>query len=405
MALYDDYFTNEDKPFAENLNDALLLSNVFDMTVPIEFPKMFSNSTWVSTTSPRKCGVAVLTLKEGLPSGVTVGTDSTTGNSTLTGTGTVELSFYPNFNSFGKFKSMTWENTGTIVVNLKTTTGTTIASNISKGNIENQSSELRTLQEIVIEIVFTNATLKSFEVVMENKQATRYGATVGISDVTGLDDTITAIQGKNTEQDNRISDLEGVDAQILTYDLYSSNYNPNINSNVTISCRVKRVTGEDVEGATLTLYKNGSSVGSATTSELGVANWTVNCSEWGIQHFSVKNQSIDIRVTGYIQTSVNNGMYTIYEYEDRVGLRIHIDNPINFTTGIKVINDWAVPHRLAPRYPVMQICANGITATASTSIGVRESNGTNKTEIICKSLTGSDVSREAYAYLEWDKKY
>lgn len=192
MALYDDYFTNEDKPFAENLNDALLLSNVFDMTVPIQVPKMFSNSTWVSTTSPRKCGVAVLTLKDGLPSGVTVGTDSTTGNSTLTGTGTVKLSFYPNFNSFGKFKSMTWENDGTIVVNLKTATGTTIASNISKGAIENQSSDLRTLQEIVIEIVFTNATLKSFEVVMENKQQTRYGAEVGITDVTGLDDRLNA---------------------------------------------------------------------------------------------------------------------------------------------------------------------------------------------------------------------
>ena len=54
MAFYDNYFTNEDKPFAENLNDALLLSNVFDMTVDVEAPKMFSNSTWVSTTSPRK---------------------------------------------------------------------------------------------------------------------------------------------------------------------------------------------------------------------------------------------------------------------------------------------------------------------------------------------------------------
>ena len=47
MALYDNYFTNEDKPFAENLNDALLISNVFDFTVPIVLPTMFSNNTWV----------------------------------------------------------------------------------------------------------------------------------------------------------------------------------------------------------------------------------------------------------------------------------------------------------------------------------------------------------------------
>ena len=194
MALYDDYFRNEDKPFAENLNDALLLSNVFDLTVDIEAPKMFSNSTWVNSTSTRKCGVSLLTLKEGLPTGVTVETDSETGESVLTGTGTVKLSIYPNFNSFGKYESFTWENTGSIVVNLKTTAGTTIASNISKGVIQSQSTELRTLQEIVVEIVFTNATLKSFGFVMANKQQTRYGATVGIDDVTGLDDRLTAIE-------------------------------------------------------------------------------------------------------------------------------------------------------------------------------------------------------------------
>ena len=201
MALYDDYFTNEDKPFAENLNDALLLSNVFDMTVNIEFPKMFSNSTWVNTTSPRKCGVALLTLKEGLPNGISVSTADN--ESVLSGTGTVKLSFYPNFNAFGKFKSFNWTNDGTVAVNLKTTEGITIASNISKGNIENQSSELRTLQEIVIEIVMTNATLKTFEVVMENKQQTRYGATVGITDVTGLDDRFDSVADEIAQKQSK----------------------------------------------------------------------------------------------------------------------------------------------------------------------------------------------------------
>lgn len=198
MALYDEYFRNEDKPFAENLNDALLLSNVFDLTVGIEMPKMFSNSEWVNTTSPRKCSVAICTLKEGLPSGVTVGTDSETGKSILSGTGTVKLSFYPNFNSFGSYDSISWENDGSIVVNLKTAAGTTIANNINKGDVESQSSELKTLQEIVIEIVFTNATLYSFNIVMSNKEQERYGATVGITDVTGLQDNLDLKVDKET---------------------------------------------------------------------------------------------------------------------------------------------------------------------------------------------------------------
>lgn len=221
MALYDDYFRNEDKPFAENLNDALLLSNVFDLTVDIEAPKMFSNSTWVDSTSTRKCGVSLLTLKEGLPTGVTVGTDSETGESVLTGTGTVELSIYPNFNSFGKYESFTWENTGSIVVNLKTTAGTTIASNISKGVIQSQSSELRTLQEIVVEIVFTNATLHSFGFVMANKQQTRYGATVGIDDVTGLDSRLDGVDANLTSLNGIIDDIQANDDYNVSIPLWT----------------------------------------------------------------------------------------------------------------------------------------------------------------------------------------
>ena len=207
MSNYDEYITGTDKPFAENINDALLLSNVFDLTVPIQAPTMFKDSSWIDTTSRRKCGVAILTLEEALPSGVSISTVD--GQSVLTGTGTVKLGFYPNFNSFGRFKSISWEDIGTVQVNLKTVNNTTILSNIPKGIIENPSGELRKLQEIVIEIILNNSTLKTIDIVMENKQQTRYGAEVGISDVTGLDDTITAIQGKDTEQDGRLSLLEG----------------------------------------------------------------------------------------------------------------------------------------------------------------------------------------------------
>ena len=203
MALYDNYFTNEDKPFAENLNDALLISNVFDFTVPIVLPTMFSNNTWVDTTSPRKCGVAIATLKEALPSGISVGTSG--GNSTLTGTGTVKLLFYPNFNTFGKFKAINWESSNNkIQVNLKKKNGTSIASNISKGNL---SVNITDLEELLIEIVFTASdTLTSFTITMENKDSSnRYGADVKIQSVDGLETRLTNIESKNTSQDTAIN--------------------------------------------------------------------------------------------------------------------------------------------------------------------------------------------------------
>ena len=356
MALYDNYFTNEDKPFAENLNDALLLSNVFDMTVDVEAPLMFSNSTWVNTTSPRKCSVSILTLKDGLPSGVSVGTDSSTGNSTLTGTGTVSLSWYPNFNSFGKFKAISWENDGTIVVNLKTTNGTTIASNIHKGNIENQSSDLRTLQEIVIELVFTNATLYNLSVTMENKQQDRYGATVGITDVTGLDDTITAIQSKNTQQDERLSTLEGVDDGVFFYQVYANDYSPNIDGTVTVYCKCTDIGGVGVEDKSLTLYKDDTPVGTQTTNSNGVASWNVSFSDWNNHLFRCGNANLSLKAKGYKTYSLTNG--TLY-YDDEKAMAV-----LNYhSTATWNVSDWTplgivfanVPNGLRPSQNVFAI--------------------------------------------------
>ncbi|MBP5423331.1 MAG: hypothetical protein J6Y78_12915 [Paludibacteraceae bacterium] len=321
MSEYDDYFVADDKPFAENLNDALLVSNVFDLTVPIELPLMFRDSTWANSTSRRKCGVSVATLKSTLPSGVSISTVD--GKSVLTGTGTVKLGFYPNFNSFGKYMSISWTGTGTINVNLKTGTGTTIASNINNGTISSESVELRKLQEIVIEIVLSNATLKTLRIVMENKQQERYGADVGITNVNGLETRLTSIESKDTTQDgrldlieakdvtqdNRLSALETTDSHIFNYGLSASDYNPTLNGEITVSCHCTDANGNDVVGKSLTLYKNGESVSSATTQDNGVATWTVNCTTEGLNNFSVMDSNIQVNVK--VQAIVHTFGYTL----------------------------------------------------------------------------------------------
>jgi len=206
MTQFDDYFRNDDVPFSENLNDALLVSNVFDYTVNIELPKMYSDSTFVDNLSPRKAGVAIVTLKENLPSGISISTDQTTGESTLTGTGTVQFLFYPNFNSFGKIKAIRWtSDNNNIQVNLKTKTGTTFATHIANGVIENSSSHLTTLEEIIIELEFNNDTLHNLTITMENKKQTRYGANVKIGTVDGLNERLEAIETTNQLQDALIT--------------------------------------------------------------------------------------------------------------------------------------------------------------------------------------------------------
>lgn len=394
MALYDDYFTNEDKPFAENLNDALLLSNVFDMTVDVEAPLMFSNSTWGNTTSPRKCSVSILTLKEGLPSGVSVGTDSETGNSTLTGTGTVELSWYPNFNAFGKFKSINWEAEGNITVNLKTSNGTTIASNISKGIIENQSSELRTLQEIVIELVFSNATLKNLIVTMENKSQERYGATVGITDVTGLDDRLTSIENKDIAQDLRLSALEEVDDGVFFYQIYAEEYNPLIDTSVNIHCKCTDIEGVSVSGKSLTLYDNGTSVSASITNNDGVASWTITLSDWNVHHFNVHNVSLDIKANGWKEVWINtssNPKITVEQNANRCRL-IFTGYTANLSTSWVQYGSTAFLLDYAPKQTVHFSGADG-----TYEMYVNEDG-----KLYWKSSTGSSqTSRNLYGQYEW----
>ena len=197
-----------------------------------------------------------------------------------------------------------------------------------------------------------------------------------------------------------LSDILG--SAYYRYELSSSNYNPNIDSNVTITCTCKNVLGNPISNKTLELFQNSTSVGTATTNANGIATWTITCSNWGIQHFNVENKSIDIQVTGY-KTTTTHSYYTIYEYEDKVGIKIAISSNINFTTSWRSVNDSVIPYRLRPPYPVIMVGLNATTGQQNIAFGVRDSSDHTKTEIIVKSLTGSTVSTQLYNYIEYSK--
>ena len=225
----------------------------------------------------------------------------------------------------------------------------------------------------------------------------------------------TSISGYSSSDLAKVSQLSGYAltnhthvktsiTDLYNYSISCSNYNPTIDTDISVTVKVTNQAGNPVVGHTVSILKNNSSWKSGTTGSNGEFTTTYTCSEWGLTTFSANNVKIQINVGGYRTTNPHQ-YYTVYEYQHRAGVRIHIPADISFTNAIKNINDSVIPHRLAPRYPVMQICANGITATANTAIGVRESADLQHTEIIVKSLSGADVSRNAYAYVEWDKKY
>lgn len=150
---YDEFFTDSDKPYAENLNDSMLLLDAFDIVVPVEMPAMFNNGEFSSTANvARKCGVGIVTLKS-VSSGVTIGTNS------ISGSGTVVFRVYPNFNAFYKWKSIELTKTGTVDISFKKTDGTGIGATVNSSGIISEVNALKTLQEIDVVLTLTSATI------------------------------------------------------------------------------------------------------------------------------------------------------------------------------------------------------------------------------------------------------
>lgn len=94
---------------------------------------------------------------------------------------------------------------------------------------------------------------------------------------------------------------------IIQYELSSSDYNPTIDSTITITCTCKNVLGNPIANKTLELMMNGVSQGTSTTNANGIATWTVTLGAWGNKHFYIGNATLDLVVTGYREISVTTG--------------------------------------------------------------------------------------------------
>lgn len=161
---YEEFFTNRDKPYSENLNDALCLVDAFDLSVPMSMPAGFSNGEFSSNIGiTRKCGVGLVTLMS-RDSGVTIGTDS------IAGSGEVVFRIYPNFNSFYKWSRILLTKTGNVTVGFRRVDGTDISVTLdNQGNISD-NTDLKELKEIDIVLTLSSATISQILIWFENDQ-------------------------------------------------------------------------------------------------------------------------------------------------------------------------------------------------------------------------------------------
>ena len=183
---FDEFFTNGDKPYAENLNDSLLLLDAFNVTVPVSLPDMFSNGEFNSSLNvPRKAGVSIVTLKS-VDSGVTIGSNM------ISGTGDVVFRVYPNFNSFYKWQSISFEKSGSVNVSFKKTDGSLINASVNDNGVISDSSALKVLQEIDVVLSLSDATVSNILINFVNNQnnRTRTGAVLEASQINNLIDIV-----------------------------------------------------------------------------------------------------------------------------------------------------------------------------------------------------------------------
>lgn len=121
------------------------------------------------------------------------------------------------------------------------------------------------------------------------------------------------------------------------YELSSSNYNPQINRTITITCICKNILGNPIANKELELMMNGVSQGTETTNELGIATWSITFSDWGNKHFHIGNATLDLTVTGWKQIAkYSTDRITLYS-DGKWGMVTISGHWSNSTTGEVVL--------------------------------------------------------------------
>lgn len=210
----ENFFKHDDKAYAENLNDAILIANAFDYEVPVNIPSMYSNHHYPSNNNTYKAGVADITL---ISSGsLSIGDEAITNNTNSSQM--LRLRIYPNFNNFYAWKRLNWTCTGAVTVNIcDAGTSTSLLPSGALTNPDNETllngiSSLQGLKEYDLLITIpVNGVLNTLSLVFVNNwnSQNRVSASISQGNVTGLVSDLSSLEsGKaDTEHTHSSSDV------------------------------------------------------------------------------------------------------------------------------------------------------------------------------------------------------
>ena len=202
----------------------------------------------------------------------------------------------------------------------------------------------------------------------------------------------TSISGYSSSDLAKVSQLSGYAltnhthvktsiTDLYNYSISCSNYNPTIDTEISVTVKVTNQAGNPVVGHTVSILKNNSSWKSGTTGSNGEFTTTYTCSEWGLITFSANNKTLQIHVNGIISVqTVTYGTLRINKGLRLVQFKYYREN-YNFTgTGLVTLHTQAcgdykpaTEMTCATSNPTISfiVTASGDIKAQSTSTGTR----------------------------------
>jgi len=247
----ENFFKHDDKAYAENLNDAILIANAFDYEVPVNIPSMYSNHHYPSNNNTYKAGVADITL---ISSGsLSIGDEAITNNTNSSQM--LRLRIYPNFNNFYAWKRLNWTCTGDVTVNIcDAGTSTSLLPSGALTNPDNETllngiSNLQGLKEYDLLITIpVNGVLNTLSLVFVNNwnSQNRVSASISQGNVTGLVDDLSSLESGKADTEHTHSSSDVTESTGL----------PNIGTSVNASQSVVNGAVDEMVGSLSTSITN-----------------------------------------------------------------------------------------------------------------------------------------------------
>lgn len=178
------------------------------------------------------------------------------------------------------------------------------------------------------------------------------------------------------------------------YELTSNKYNATIDvaDDITITCKVTDIFGNNVNGKAVTLYHDGTSVSTQNTNSNGIATWNITPTTWGLHDFNVSNQHCQVNVKGWriIGGSLSNSGWQLERNETRARL-------ITTTWSHAVTTSWqqfgssAYAENVKPKSNVHYSIDTRVVWYIDRTTG----------KIYFKSATGSNIASTNFA-MQWE---